>query len=51
MSLDQEVHIKFVNKTDSGLTITAMNELSTHDGNGDDTYHVNSWWFWFFKIW
>ena len=38
MGLDQEVHIKFVNKTDSGLTITAMNELSTHDGNGDDTY-------------
>ena len=38
MSQDQEVHIKFVNKTDSGLTITAMNELSTHDGNGDDTY-------------
>jgi len=38
MGLDQEVHIKFVNKTDSGLTITAMNELSTHDGSGDDTY-------------
>jgi len=38
MSQDQEVHIKFVNKTDSGLTITGMNELSTHDGNGDDTY-------------
>ena len=38
MSQDQEVHIKFVNKTDSGLTITGMNELSTHDGAGDDTY-------------
>ena len=38
MGLDQEVHIKFVNKTDSGLTITAMNEFSTHDGTGDDTY-------------
>ena len=38
MGLDQEVHIQFSNKTDSGLTITAMNEFSTHDGNGDDTF-------------
>jgi len=38
MSQDQEVHIKFVNKTDSGLTITATNTLATHDGTGDDTY-------------
>ena len=37
-SLDQEVHVKFTNKTDSGLTISAMNEFSTHDGTADDVY-------------
>ena len=38
MSLDQEVHINFSNKTDSGLTITATNEFSTEDGGNDDVF-------------
>jgi len=38
MSLDQEVHINFTNKTDSGLTITAVNEFSTEDSANDDVF-------------
>ena len=38
MSLDQEVHINFTNKTDSGLTITAVNEFSTEDSTNDDVF-------------
>jgi len=38
MSLDQEVHISFTNKTDSGLTITAMNEFSTESSTNDDVF-------------
>jgi len=38
MSLDQEVHITFTNKTDSGLTITAVNEFSTEDSANDDVF-------------
>jgi len=38
MSLDQEVHINFSNKTDSGLTITATNEFSTEDSANDDVF-------------
>ena len=38
MGLDQEVHIKFTNKTDSGLTITAMNEFSSESSTNDDVY-------------
>ena len=38
MGLDQEVHISFSNKLDNGMTVTAMNEFSTHDGAGDDTF-------------
>ena len=38
MSLDQEVHINFSNKTDSGLTITAVNEFSTEDSANDDVF-------------
>ena len=38
MGLDQEVHISFSNKLDNGMTVTAMNEFSTHDGSGDDTF-------------
>jgi len=38
MGHDQEVHFTFTNKTDSGLTITAYNQYSSHDGTNDDTY-------------
>jgi len=38
MGLDQEVHISFSNKLDNGMTVTAKNEFSTHDGSGDDTF-------------
>jgi len=38
MSLDQEVHINFSNKTDSGLTITATNEFSTENSANDDVF-------------
>ena len=38
MGLDQEVHISFSNKLDNGMTVTAKNEFSTHDGTGDDTF-------------
>ena len=38
MSLDQEVHINFTNKTDSGLTITAVNEFSTENSANDDVF-------------
>jgi len=38
MTLDQEVHINFTNKTDSGLTITAVNEFSTEDSTNDDVF-------------
>jgi len=38
MGLDQEVHISFSNKLDNGMTVSAMNEFSTHDGTGDDTF-------------
>jgi len=38
MGLDQEVHISFSNKLDNGMTVTAKNEFSTHDGAGDDTF-------------
>ena len=38
MNLDQEVHINFTNKTDSGLTITAVNEFSTEDSTNDDVF-------------
>ena len=37
MGHDQEAHIKFTNKTDSGLTITATNQLKTSTGSKDDT--------------
>jgi outer membrane protein OmpU len=37
MGHDQEVHIKFTNKTDSGLTISATNQLKTSAGGMDDT--------------
>jgi outer membrane protein OmpU len=37
MGHDQEAHIKFTNKTDSGLTITATNQLKTSTGGMDDT--------------
>jgi hypothetical protein len=36
--LDQEVHVKFSNKLDNGMTVGATNEFSTHDGSGDDTF-------------
>jgi len=38
MSLDQEVHINFTNKTVSGLTITAVNEFSTENSANDDVF-------------
>jgi len=38
MGLDQEVHISFSNKLDNGMTVSAKNEFSTHDGAGDDTF-------------
>jgi hypothetical protein len=38
MSLDQEVHINFSNKTDSGLTITAVNEFSSESSTNDDVF-------------
>ena len=38
MSLDQEVHINFSNKTDSGLTITATNEFSSESSTNDDVF-------------
>jgi hypothetical protein len=38
MGLDQEVHVKFSNKLDNGMTVGATNEFSTHDGSGDDTF-------------
>ena len=38
MSLDQEVHINFTNKTDSGLTITAVNEFSSESSTNDDVF-------------
>jgi hypothetical protein len=37
MGHDQEVHINFTNKTDSGLTISASNQLKTSTGGMDDT--------------
>jgi len=37
MGHDQEVHITFTNKTDSGLTISASNQLKTSSGGMDDT--------------
>jgi len=36
MGHDQEVHINFTNKTDSGLTITANNQFDIHTGGKDD---------------
>ena len=40
MGHDQEVHISFTNKTDSGLTITAANQLKT-SANADNTDDVS----------
>jgi outer membrane protein OmpU len=37
MGHDQEVHINFTNKTDSGLTISAMNQYKSSTGAMDDT--------------
>jgi hypothetical protein len=36
MSSVQEVHISFTNKTDSGLTISAVNQFNTVAGTSDD---------------
>jgi len=36
MGHDQEVHVNFTNKTDSGLTITASNQFKTSTGAQDD---------------
>ena len=36
MGHDQEVHVNFTNKTDSGLTITANNQFKTSSGGKDD---------------
>jgi len=36
MGHDQEVHVNFTNKTDSGLTITAQNQFKTSTGAQDD---------------
>jgi len=36
MGHDQEVHVNFTNKTDSGLTITANNQFKTSSGAQDD---------------
>ena len=36
MGHDQEVHVNFTNKTDSGLTITASNQFKTSSGDQDD---------------
>jgi hypothetical protein len=36
MSSVQEVHISFTNKTDSGLTISAVNQFNTVGGGSDD---------------
>ena len=36
MSSVQEVHISFTNKTDSGLTVSAVNQFNTVKGTSDD---------------
>merc|ERR1712127_1058564 len=37
MGHDQEVHMNFTNKTDSGLTISATNQYKSSTGPMDDT--------------